>query len=145
MYQAVAPCPPPSPERTNDVLRRGRAFLTASTAGQADPAGRVVRLDADAAVDHAVDHLLGPEPADRALRAAWGLWRAAVRDHLAGGCRAVGIDEADAVRGALHVTDYQRRTLGPSLSDEVDALTEAGAQWHRTPYGVFWTDPGHQS
>ncbi|MGW9031897.1 hypothetical protein ACWGQ5_49470 [Streptomyces sp. NPDC055722] len=66
MYQAVAPCSPPSPERTADVLRRGRAFLTTDAADPGTP-GIVVRLDADHAVDHAADQMVGPEPANRAL------------------------------------------------------------------------------
>ncbi|MEU1601252.1 hypothetical protein ABZ468_53460 [Streptomyces sp. NPDC005708] len=144
MYQPVAPCSPPSPERTADVLRRGRALLTADPA---DPGttGTAVRLDADQAVDHAANELVGPEPPNQDLKLAWAVWRAAVRQHLECGCRAVGIDQADAVRNSLRMTDYRRRTPGPSLTDEVDALTEAGAQWHHTPYGVFWTDPDHQN
>lgn len=138
MYQPVAPCSPLSPERTAEVLRRGRLFLTTTTPDT------VVRLDADRAAEQAASQFVGPEPTDPALRPAWAVWRAAVRNHLAAGCRAVGIDRADAVRGALRSTDYQRRTPGPSLTDEVDALTEAGARWHDTPHGVFWTDPGPQ-
>ncbi|KNE83307.1 hypothetical protein AB0B04_19085 [Streptomyces xinghaiensis] len=138
MYQPVAPCSPPSPERTAEVLRRGRLFLTTTTPDT------VVRLDADRAAEHAASQFVGPEPTDPALRPTWAVWRAAVREHLAAGCRAVGIDRADAIRGALRWTDYERRTPGPSLTDEVDALTEAGAQWHDTPHGVFWTDPSPQ-
>lgn len=44
----------------------------------------------------------------------------------------------------MTTTDYQRRAPR-SLSDEAEALTEAGAQWHHTPFGVFWTDPGNKS
>jgi hypothetical protein len=101
----------------------------------------VVKLDADQAVNHAADKLVGPEPTHKALKPAWAAWRAAVREHLTNGCRAVGIDQPDAVRNAIRATDYRRRTPSPSLTDEVHALTEAGAQWHHTPSGVFWTDP----
>ncbi|MFF1678783.1 hypothetical protein ACFVYG_22420 [Streptomyces sp. NPDC058256] len=136
LYQSVAPCSPPTAERTADIMRRGRAFLIATR-------DTVIRLDADAAVNHATDQTADPAPSDRALLPAWETWRDAVREHLRNGCRAVGIDQPDAVRSAMRMTDYQRRTPGP-LSDEVDALTQAGAQWHHTPSGVFWTDPDHQ-
>ncbi|MFE8941176.1 hypothetical protein ACFYNX_27340 [Streptomyces sp. NPDC007872] len=62
-----------------------------------------------------------------------------MHDLIHNGCRAVGIDQADAVQGAITATGYQRRTAG-SLYNEIDALTAAGAWWHYTPHGVFWTD-----
>ncbi|MFD6329156.1 hypothetical protein ACFWGI_06205 [Streptomyces niveus] len=145
IYQPVAPCSPPTAERTADIMRRGRAFLTGARdePGPAHTPDTVIRLNADAAVNHAVARVAGPAPAYRALRPAWETWRAAVHEHLLNRCRAVGIDESDAVRSAMTHTDYQRRTPGP-LSDEVEALTGAGALWHHTPYGVFWTDPDSQ-
>lgn len=137
MYQPVAPCSPPAPERTADIMRRGRAFLIATRRDS------VIRLDADAAVNYATDRAVGPAPADRALLPAWETWREAVYHRFHNACRAVGLDQPDAVRSAMRATGYQRLTPGP-LSYEVDTLTQAGAQWHHTPSGVFWTDPGHQ-
>ncbi|MFE0778072.1 hypothetical protein [Streptomyces sp. NPDC058861] len=97
------------------------------------------RLDAEEAVTHAVDKIVGAAPVHPALTAAWSSWRSVVDDLIHSGCRAVGIDQADAVRGAITAVGYQRRTTG-SLHDEVEALTAAGAWWHDTPQGVFWTD-----
>ncbi|MFD6471613.1 hypothetical protein [Streptomyces goshikiensis] len=94
-------------------------------------------------MNHAVDKTVGAAPVHPALIAAWTSWRGAVHDLIHSGCRAVGIDQADAVQGAITATGYQRRTTG-SLYKEIDALTAAGAWWHDTPHGVFWTDADHE-
>ncbi|MEU9421198.1 hypothetical protein [Streptomyces sp. NPDC048272] len=140
MYQAVAPCSPPAPERTAQLMRRGRAALTAV---RDDTIIVVHRLDADAAMEHAVDKAVGDVPVHPDLLPAWTSWREAVHDLIHNGCRVVGIDQADAVEGAMAKTGYQRRTTG-SLTNEIDALTAAGAWWHHTPHGVFWTDAEHK-
>ncbi|MFE2852682.1 hypothetical protein ACFXJO_16320 [Streptomyces lavendulae] len=135
-YQAVAPCSPPAPERTAQLMRRGRAALTAVRDHMINT---VHKLDADAAVKHAVDKAVGKAPSHPELIPAWTSWREAVHDLIHNGCRAVGIDQADAVEGAMTKTGYQRRTTGP-LTIEIEALTAAGVLWHHTPHGVFWTD-----
>ncbi|WP_327309785.1 hypothetical protein OG730_41620 (plasmid) [Streptomyces sp. NBC_01298] len=92
---------------------------------------------------HAVDTAVGAAPVHPGLIPAWTSWRGVVHDLIHSGCRAVGIDQADAVQGAITMAGYQRRTTG-SLHNEIDALTAAGAWWHHTPHGVFWTDPDHE-
>jgi hypothetical protein len=101
----------------------------------------VIELDADKAVAHAGRSAVGPEPHDPDQKHDWEALYAELRARYLNGCRVVGICREDAVSSAIDLGLYEPSSSPRSMVAEVEALTAAGAQWHHTPYGVFWTDP----